>query len=179
VAAAAEPAAEGADPVADPVADEKAAIVAPDAPGATDERAAKPAIAVKSAIARGAAPVAASNVTVNKQYYTLEIKVPAAAAAGKPAEVVVTLVPKNGRHLNHEFPTKLVVAPPAGVTVAKPTLKKADATTFTDDLATFKVSFTASDAGEKAFTGKFKFAVCTDATCDPMTEQLAFKVSVK
>lgn len=153
------------------VAPEAAEPVAKDAPGKP-----KTLTAVKRS---GGAMTLSKDVTVTKQYYTLEIKVPAAAAAGKPAEVRVTLVPKNGRHLNHEFPTKLIIDPPAGVTVAKPTLKKADAETFNDDLAAFKVSFTSTDAGEKAFSGKFKFAVCTDTTCDPMTEQLAFKVTVK
>ncbi|HUH03976.1 MAG TPA: hypothetical protein VML75_18395 [Kofleriaceae bacterium] len=146
-------------------------------PTAEPERTAEPKML--TAVTRGSGARALANVTVTKQYYTLEIKVPPAAARGKASEVVLTLVPRNGRHLNHEFPTKLTITPPAGVTVAKPTLKRSDAETFTDDLATFKVSFTAADAGEKAFSGKFKFAVCTDTTCDPQTEQLAFKVSVK
>lgn len=188
--AAAEPAAEAAavEPAAEPVpeaaeaAAEAAVVDMPvGAEAAAPAAAAGPKVFTSASRNSGnsGSATALSNVTVTKQYYTLEIKVPPAVASGKPAEVVVTLVPKNGRHLNHEFPTKLTITPPAGVTVAKPTLKKTDAETFNDNLATFKVSFTSSDAGEKAFAGKFKFAVCTDTTCDPQTEQLAFKVSVK
>jgi hypothetical protein len=177
---------------AEPAPAEAVAGIAPEGgePAAAEPTGAEPAIGASTgaeaaapraltAVTRNSGAMPLSNVTVTKQYYTLEIKVPPAAASGKASEVVVTLVPKNGRHLNHEFPTKLTITPPAGVTVAKSTLKKSDAETFNDNLATFKVSFTSADAGEKAFAGKFKFAVCTDTTCDPQTEQIAFKVSVK
>jgi hypothetical protein len=41
------------------------------------------------------------------------------------------------------------------------------------------IDFTASTAGDKAFTGKVKFAVCTETSCDPKKEELAFNVKVQ
>jgi hypothetical protein len=142
------------------------------APVAADEGAVvKKAPAAKTPMGKG--------VTITKEWYTLTIDVPDGVKSGAKGVVNVTLVPRNGRKINQEFPTKLTVDAPAGVKVDKPKQKKGDATYFSEKKASFKVAFTSTAAGEKAFSGKFKFAVCTDATCDPKTEKLAFRVAVQ
>lgn len=109
--------------------------------------------------------------------YALEIKTPE-AESGKEAKVTVRVVPKKPWHMNLEFPTSLKVDAPEGVTVANANLKKADAQ-LDENACQFDVAFTPSAAGEQTFTGKFKFAVCQDEACSPVTEDIEFKVAVK
>lgn len=160
--------------------------VAPEA--VIDAEAAEKAIEAAPVATKGAvrafrgtnqAPKAMSGgATIKKDTYTVTI-VPSSVSSGAEGTIKVTLVPTNGRKINMEFPTKLTVVAPAGVSVSKPKQQKGDAVTFNEKKAVFDVKFKAAAAGDKSFTGKFKFAVCTDATCDPKTEALAFKVPVK
>ena len=88
----------------------------------------------------------------------------------------------SGHHLSSHLRTfrrGRSIEAPAGVTIGKPKQKKADAVSFDEKSAEFAVSFTASDAGDKTFTGEFKFAVCEEEACVPKTEKLEFVVAVK
>jgi hypothetical protein len=58
-------------------------------------------------------------------------------------------------------------------------MTSADAASFEEKVATWDVKFTAKAAGEKKFGAKFKFAVCTETTCDPKKEMLGWTVAVK
>jgi hypothetical protein len=89
------------------------------------------------------------------------------------------VIPNADWHMNMDYPTKLTVEAPAGVTVAKPKLGKDDAVKFAEQECEFAVAFTPSEAGDKTFTGEFKFAVCQDTACVPKTEKLEFQVAVK
>jgi hypothetical protein len=111
--------------------------------------------------------------------YALAVEPPAEAKAGQPSKVTVRVVPKAPWHMNLDFPTSLKIEAPTGVTLTKAELKKADATTLDENSCQFDVAFTPTAAGEQSFTGKFKFAVCQDEACSPVTEDVAFKVAVK
>lgn len=113
------------------------------------------------------------------QSYTLTLDAPDRLASGAEGTVRVSVVPKQGWKMNKEFPTKLEVQAPAGVEVAKAEQRVADAERFEEAGATFAVKFKAGEAGAKAFQAKFKFAVCTDATCDPKKQDLAWVVNVE
>ena len=54
-----------------------------------------------------------------------------------------------------------------------------DATTLDDKSAAFAVKFTPAAAGEKDLSAKFKFAVCQDEACSPVTEEFQVKLAVK
>jgi hypothetical protein len=154
-----------ASPTADakPPADAQPADAAPSAHAEQGE--------AKKKVVEGAPPG-------DDERYALSIETPE-AKAGEPARVVVRVVPKAPWHMNLDFPTSLAVDPAGGVEVSKADLKKADATKLDDDQAQFDVEFTAAEAGEKAFTGTFKFAVCQDEACVPVTENVEFKVAVR
>jgi hypothetical protein len=109
--------------------------------------------------------------------YSLVIDTPE-AKAGQEGSVTVRVVPKAPWHMNLDFPTSLKLQAPAGVTLANADLKKADAK-LDESTCAFDVKFTAPAAGEHAFSGKFKFAVCQDEACSPVTEEVEFKVAVK
>lgn len=113
------------------------------------------------------------------QSYTLTLDAPDRLASGAEGTVRVSVVPKQGWKMNKEFPTKLEVQVPAGVQVVKAEQRVADAERFDEGGATFAVKFKAGEAGAKAFQAKFKFAVCTDATCDPKKQELAWVVNVE
>ena len=109
--------------------------------------------------------------------YELKIETPE-AESGKESKVTVRVVPKEPWHMNLDFPTSLKVEAPETVTLSKDDLKKADAQ-LDEKACQFDVAFTPSAAGEQTFTGKFKFAVCQDEACSPVTEDLEFKAAVK
>lgn len=109
--------------------------------------------------------------------YELKIETPE-AESGKESKVTVRVVPKEPWHMNLDFPTSLKLEAPETVALTKPALDKADAQ-LDEKACQFDVVFTPSAAGEQTFTGKFKFAVCQDEACSPVTEDLEFKVAVK
>ncbi len=156
-----------------PAVDQAGAAKAAPAPAPTQ--------ATQATVSDGAGDVVATGKTVGgDDSYTVTVDAPDSVAAGGEGTVRVSVVPKKGWKMNHEFPTKLAVTAPAGVTVTnKAEQKVADAERFDDSGAVFAVKFKASEAGSKSFAAKFKFAVCTDATCDPKKEQLAWVVNVQ
>lgn len=111
--------------------------------------------------------------------YTLTIDAPDRLASGAEGTVRVSVVPKKGWKMSQEFPTKLDVQAPAGVTVTKAEQRVADAERFEDGGATWAIKVKASDAGTKSFQAKFKFAVCTETTCDPKKQELAWAIDVE
>lgn len=125
------------------------------------------------------APAPADAKSVGDKSYTLTVNAPDSVSKGTPGIVSVKVTPKSGWKMNKDFPTKLKVIPPAGVTLAKGTQKVKDAKTFNDAGAEFAFEFKADSAGDKAFKGEFKFAVCTETTCDPKKQVVAWKTSVK
>jgi hypothetical protein len=110
--------------------------------------------------------------------YSLVIDTPD-AKAGQEATVKVRVVPKAPWHMNLDFPTSLKIEAPAGLTFANADMKKADATKLDEGSCEFDVKFTPASAGESKFTGKFKFAVCQDEACSPVTENVEVQVAVK
>jgi hypothetical protein len=111
--------------------------------------------------------------------YDLLIEPPADAKAGEAGQVTLKVVPKKPWHMNLDFPTSLKMDTPEGVALAKASQKKADAVKLDDEHCEFAVEFTPAAAGEQTFTGKFKFAVCQDEACAPVTEDVEFRVAVK
>src|SRR5262245_24676665 len=133
---------------------------------------------MKKALLSILAVLAISGTALAGGNYKLDVKAPSAKANEK-ASVKVHLEGTGGFHVNTEYPTKLTINAPSGVTLEKGTQTKADAVKFGKDGADFAVNFTATEAGKKSFTGTFKFATCTDENCAPQTAQLAFDVDVK
>jgi hypothetical protein len=111
--------------------------------------------------------------------YVVNANVPASATTGADTVVTINLTPKTGWKINQEFPTKLKVTAPEGVSLASDTQSASDADKFSEKAAVFQVKFKAESAGDKKFTADFRFAVCTDATCDPKKAALAWNLPVK
>jgi hypothetical protein len=127
-----------------------------------------------------AAVVAMGKKTVaDTDSYKVTLAAPDKLATGVKGTATLEIVPKKGWHLNDEFPYKLTVTPPAGAKVAKPEQVKKDTVAFSHQSMKWNIDFEASSGGDKAFAGKVKFAVCTETSCDPKKEELAFNVKVE
>lgn len=171
-AAAADPEPAGAtDPAPTEGATPAAAEVKPD-------KTTKPIVAIGSDGKTKILPMS-SKVIADTEAYTIKLSAPAQTTSGADASATIELVPKGSYHLNKEFPTKLTAAAPADVKLKKDTQTIADAVTYNEKLGKWSFEFKTSAAGDKAFTCKFKFAVCTDTTCEPKKEDLAWNVSVQ
>ena len=110
--------------------------------------------------------------------YDLTVNKPS-AKANERAVAKISISPKGSFHVNTEYPVKLTLTAPDGVTLEKTKQTKDDATRFEKTELDFDVAFTASTSGTKTFNGQLKFAVCTDTECKPTVESVSFDVDVK
>ncbi len=138
-----------------------------------------PTAAMEGTAAKAVPAAPEGKPRVEGQGFLVEVKSPESSAIGAEGVAQVVLNATGGYHLNKEFPSVLEVTPPAGVELGKTTFKVADASSFGEKQATWDVKFTVKDAGEKKFGASFRFAVCTETTCDPKKEALAWTVPVK
>ncbi|MBI4512204.1 MAG: hypothetical protein HY698_21405 [Deltaproteobacteria bacterium] len=111
--------------------------------------------------------------------YVIEMIPPQGSLAGEEAILQVVLHPSEGHKVNVDFPISLELVAPDGVGLAKPKQEKGDAKKLDAKEARFEARFTAVTAGRKTFVGLFRFAVCTDKTCEPRREKLSFTVEVR
>jgi hypothetical protein len=110
---------------------------------------------------------------------TYEVKASEAkATVGAKGKASVTVVGKNGWHLNEEFPVSLKLTPGAGVAVEKPKLGRKDLAESTKERARFDVAFTASEAGKRTIDAEASFAVCQESACKPVKEKVVLAVEV-
>jgi hypothetical protein len=110
--------------------------------------------------------------------YKLSVEAPKAAVSARSVAKIKVL-PTSGFHINVDYPTKVTITPPDGVTLEKAKQTSKDAVKLDKSAAEFDVAFTSSAKGKKTFTGELKFAVCTENTCDPRVEKLSFEVDVR
>lgn len=118
----------------------------------------------------------------------LAVEPPAEATAGAETTASIVVTPGAAYKVNVEFPTKLTLESPQGVTLAKAELKaggqnkeKGDADVFDESKLTFTVKLTPAAAGQHTIKGSFKFAVCDKAgsTCLAKKEPIAIQVAAK
>lgn len=116
----------------------------------------------------------------------LAVESPADAKAGAEATAKITVTPGAGYHVNTEFPIKLTLEAPAGVTLAKSEFKaggmdkaKGDADVLEEQKLAIGVKLTAAKSGSYTINGTFKFAVCDKDSCLPKKETIAILVAAK
>ncbi|WAS91451.1 hypothetical protein [Nannocystis punicea] len=113
--------------------------------------------------------VAASN-------YDLTIEKPAAKVNVKTV-AAVKVTAKGAYHINKEYPTKLSLTAPDGVTLDRDKLTAQNAK-ITEKVLKFEIGLTAATAGKKTITGELKGAVCTENDCIPFSEKVSIEVGV-
>jgi hypothetical protein len=125
------------------------------------------------ALALAASPAPADEVT-----YEIR-KTAAPATAGVASNVSVTVVGKNGWHMNGEAPITASVKADPGVELPKPKLSRADLAESTTQSARFDIPFSAAAAGKKTITAQTRFVMCQEQACKPASETVAFEVDVQ
>ena len=125
-----------------------------------------------------AAPAAAGPVVADTGF---ELRATAAGPykAGQAGSFGVALTAAGGYHVNEEFPIRVTVRAPEGVTLPKGQLVRADAAEFGAERARFEVPFTPAAAGEKRVEVQVDFAVCTPENCMPDQRTLALALPVE
>ena len=110
-------------------------------------------------------------------YYEIKKSEPK-VTAGSKGQASVTIATKNGWHVNAEAPITIALTPPAGITVPKPKLARADLAASSAESARFDIPFEATEAGQKAITCEAKFVICQESACKPVKETLALNIEV-
>ncbi len=122
-------------------------------------------------------PEGPAPAVVQDAMFKLEAKGAPQYTADQAGKFQVVLEATGGYHVNEDYPIRVDVKAPEGVTLEKASLAKADAASFGEHSASFDVAFTAPK-GEHEVSCVVDFAVCTDETCVPDQRTLGFKLSV-
>jgi hypothetical protein len=116
----------------------------------------------------------------------LAIELPTDAKAGTESVAKITVTPGTGYHVNTEYPIKLTLTPPQGVTLAKASFvaggrdnAKGDADALDEKQLAIAVKLTPAAAGSYTVNGTFKFAVCDHDQCLAKKETIAIAVAAK
>jgi hypothetical protein len=99
-------------------------------------------------------------------------------AVGGTATASVTIKAKGGWHMNAEAPITVALTPPAGLSVAKPKLGRADLAASTAESARFDIAVSATEAGKKTLSAEARFVICQEAACKPVKETVALALEV-
>jgi hypothetical protein len=117
---------------------------------------------------------------------TIAITPPANAKAGAEAIATILVTPNTGYHVNTEFPIKLKLEAPTGVTLAKTewsaggsSKDKGDADALDEQHLALSIKMTPAASGTYTINGSFKFAVCDHDSCLAKKEPIAITVAAK
>jgi hypothetical protein len=99
-------------------------------------------------------------------------------AVGATATASLTIKAKAGWHVNGEAPINLALTPPAGLSVKKAKLTRADLAATTVDSARFDIPISATEAGKQSIAAEARFVICQEQACKPVKETLALAVDV-
>ena len=130
-----------------------------------------------AALALAFAVSAASTARAEEKLYEIKKTEPKVAVGAKGA-ASVTIASKAGWHLNAEAPITLSLTAPAGVTLTKTKLQRADLAASTEASARFDVPFDASEAGAKVIAAEARFVLCQEQACKPVKETLSLNIDV-
>ena len=99
-------------------------------------------------------------------------------AVGATATASLTITAKAGWHVNAEAPITVALTAPAGVTVQKAKLTRADLAQSTQESARFDIPVSATEAGKKMINAEAHFVLCQEQACKPVKETLALAVEI-
>jgi hypothetical protein len=101
-----------------------------------------------------------------------------AGGSGKVNEKItstITVTAKGEHHVNKEYPHKVLLSAPEGVTVDARVM----GVVASDTTLTFTVVSTQAAAGTKGINGEVKFATCTPNSCIPAVERVTINVTAQ
>jgi len=99
-------------------------------------------------------------------------------AVGATATASLTITAKAGWHVNDEAPITVALTAPAGVTVPKAKLTRADLAQSSKETARFDIPVSATEAGKKTINAEARFVLCQEQACKPVKETLGLAVEI-
>ena len=99
-------------------------------------------------------------------------------AVGATGTASLTIKVKGGWHVNGEAPISVALTAPAGLSVKKAKLTRADLAASTVDTARFDIPVSATEAGKKTINAEARFVLCQEQACKPVKETLALAVDI-
>ena len=105
-------------------------------------------------------------------------KIEPKVAVGGTGTASLTIKVKGGWHVNGEAPISLALTAPAGLSVKKDKLTRADLAASTNDTARFDIPVSATEAGKKTINAEAHFVLCQEQACKPVKETVALAVDV-
>ena len=120
---------------------------------------------------------ARSPVHADEKSYEIQKSAPH-ATVGVQAMASVTVLGKNGWHVNEEAPITVGVKADPGVDLPKPKLARADLAQSSKQSARFDIPFLASAPGKKTITAEARFVMCQEQACKPARETVAMEIDV-
>jgi hypothetical protein len=99
-------------------------------------------------------------------------------AVGATATASLTITAKAGWHVNEEAPITVALTAPAGLTVEKAKLTRADLAQSTKETVRFDIPVSATEPGKKTINAEARFVLCQEQACKPVKETLALAVDI-
>ncbi len=99
-------------------------------------------------------------------------------AVGATGTASLTITAKAGWHVNAEAPITVALTAPAGVTLPKAKLTRADLAHSSAEAARFDIPVSATEAGKKTINAEARFVLCQEQACKPVKETLALAVDI-
>src|ERR1700722_15898890 len=105
-------------------------------------------------------------------------KVEPKVAVGTTGTASLTIKVKEGWHVNDEEPISVALTAPAGVTVKKAKLTRADLAASSKESARFDIPVSATEAGKKTIGAEAPFVLCQEQACKPVKETVTLAIEV-
>jgi hypothetical protein len=121
--------------------------------------------------------VEATSARAADALYEITQKTPK-VAVGATATASLTIKAKSGWHVNAEAPINLALTAPAGLSLKKSKLTRADLAATSVDSARFDIPISATEPGKKSIAAEARFVICQESACKPVKETLALAVDV-
>ena len=126
-----------------------------------------------------ALPLAAGATAARAAESLYEItKVEPKVAVGATGTASLTIKVKGGWHVNDEAPISVALTTPAGVTVKKAKLTRADLAASSKESARFDIPVSATEAGKKTIRAEAHFVLCQEQACKPVKENVTLAIEV-
>lgn len=132
------------------------------------------------ALALALAPLSLAGATTARAAESLyEItKVEPKVVVGTTGTASLTIKVKGGWHVNDEAPISVSLTAPAGVTVKKAKLTRADLAASSKESARFDIPVSATEAGKKMIGAEAHFVLCQEQACKPVKETVTLAIEV-
>jgi hypothetical protein len=102
----------------------------------------------------------------------------ASVAVGAPGKASLTVVGKNGWHVNAEAPITVVLKADEGITLSRSKMTRVDLVESSKERARFEVGFTSAVAGKKQILADTRFVMCQEQACKPVKETVTLALAV-